>query len=68
MEDREEIRATLTIRRNYEQAFKDLNSASSKEFVAKFVEEMAKVYRNMPEYIKTEVTQLRLGCLVCKDM
>lgn len=36
----EEIEAILTIITNYEQAFKDLNNPSSKEFVAKFAEEV----------------------------
>jgi len=60
----QEIQAILTIVTNYEPAFKDLNSASSKEFVAKFEEEMDKVYMNMPECIRTEVTQLRPGSVI----
>lgn len=35
-----EIRAMLTIMTNYEQAFEDLNSTSSKAFVEDFVKEV----------------------------
>ena len=35
-----EIRATLTIIANYEQTLEDLNSTSSRHFVAKFVKEV----------------------------
>ncbi|XP_067029817.1 fibroblast growth factor receptor 3-like isoform X4 [Acropora muricata] len=59
-----EIRATLTIIANYEQTLEDLNSTSSRHFVAKFVKEMDKIYMNMPEYIRTEVTQLRPGSVI----
>ncbi|XP_015779885.1 PREDICTED: fibroblast growth factor receptor homolog 1-like [Acropora digitifera] len=60
----QEIRAILTIITNFRQAFKDLYSASSKQFVATFEKEMDKVYMNMPEYIRTEVTQLRPGSVI----
>ncbi|XP_015755460.1 PREDICTED: fibroblast growth factor receptor 3-like [Acropora digitifera] len=60
----QEIRAILTIITNYEQTFKDLNSTSSKEFVAWFVKEMDKVYTNVHEYRSTEVTQLRSGSVI----
>ncbi|XP_067052294.1 fibroblast growth factor receptor 2-like isoform X2 [Acropora muricata] len=60
----QEIRAILTIMTNYEQTFKDLNSASSKEFVAWFEEEMDKVYLNMLEYNWTKVTELRPGSVI----
>ncbi|KAK2547157.1 hypothetical protein P5673_033060, partial [Acropora cervicornis] len=49
---------------NYEQAFEDLNSAPSKAFVKDFVREMDKVYKNLPEYITTKVTQLRPGGVI----
>ncbi|XP_067030223.1 uncharacterized protein [Acropora muricata] len=62
--DGQEIRANLTIVTYYKEAFKDLNSAASREFVAKFVEEMDKVYTNMPEYIGTKVTQLSPGSVI----
>ncbi|XP_067030240.1 fibroblast growth factor receptor 2-like isoform X4 [Acropora muricata] len=60
----QELQAILTIVTNYDPAFKDLNSASSKQFVAKFEDEMDKVYMNMPEYVRTEVTQLRPGSVI----
>ncbi|XP_044164816.1 fibroblast growth factor receptor 2-like isoform X1 [Acropora millepora] len=61
---RQKIQATLTIIANYEQAFKDLNAASSKEFVAKFEQEMDQLYKTMSEYIRTEVTQLSPGSVI----
>ncbi|XP_015748651.1 PREDICTED: hemicentin-2-like [Acropora digitifera] len=60
----QEIRAVLTINANYKQAFEDVNSATSKAFVEDFVGEMDKVYKNIPEYIRTEVTQLRPGSVI----
>ncbi|XP_015765383.1 PREDICTED: platelet-derived growth factor receptor alpha-like isoform X2 [Acropora digitifera] len=61
---RQEIEARVTVMANYEQAFNDLNSASSKEFVAKFEQEMDKVYTNMLEYIRTKITLLRPGSVI----
>jgi len=60
----QEIRALLTINANYKQAFEDVNSATFKAFVEDFVGEMDKVYKNITEYIRTEVTQLRPGSVI----
>ncbi|XP_067032626.1 fibroblast growth factor receptor 3-like isoform X6 [Acropora muricata] len=60
----QEVRAILKLTTNFKQAFEDLNSASSKQFVAKVEEEIDKVYTNMPEYIKTKVTKLRRGSVI----
>ncbi|XP_015773062.1 PREDICTED: fibroblast growth factor receptor 3-like isoform X3 [Acropora digitifera] len=60
----QEVRAILKLITNFKQAFEDLNSASSKQFVAKVEEEIDKVYTNMPEYIKTKVTKLRRGSVI----
>ncbi|XP_044167458.1 uncharacterized protein LOC114951266 isoform X2 [Acropora millepora] len=60
----QEVRVILTLITNFKQAFEDLNNASSKQFVAKVEEEIDKVYTNMPEYIRSKVTQLRRGSVI----
>ncbi|KAK2549888.1 Hemicentin-1, partial [Acropora cervicornis] len=58
------VEAKVMIARDYSDFYRNLDSGPSKKFVAWFVQEMDKIYMNMPEYNWTLVTGLRPGSVI----